>query len=225
MRASNPLRSRGVTAFILATSMAVAACAPGSVGIPNSLGTPDFDFTGTVYDKSTMQPIEGAYVVAIYHEDAGPPPAYKTWCVKTLGMYTGKDGKFHFPVTRIDGRSPMMASAIKTGYYRAGFDVTSREVWQRQDASTYSNRNIYLAPQVPSNPQYPLDSGEEFCPQAKTAKDAEAGLHFLRLQVEELKRIGAPSSVVTGAKELVESREIRSRAAVGSSRVPEKERP
>jgi len=178
--------------------------------IVDAKGSPSFDFTGTVYDKSTMKPIEGAYVVAIYHADAGPPPAYKTWCVKTLGTYTDKEGKFRFPITRLDGHSPMMASAIKQGYYRAGFDVPSREVWQRQDATTYSNRNLYLMPQDYSSPSFQLDSGEEFCPQARSREDAAAGLLFLNMQLEELKRIGAPEDVVDGAEYFVVHRKIRS---------------
>jgi len=205
-------RSAGQIVAAIVAAAALPSCVAVNEALVDAKGKPDFAFTGIVYDKSTMQPIEGAYVVAIYHADAGPPPAYKTWCVKTLGMYTGKDGKFSFPVTRNDGRSPMMASAIKTGYYRAGFDVPRREAWQKQDAATYSNRNIYLLRQDKLQLSFQLGSGEEYCPQALTAEDASAGLTFLQKELEELKRIGAPSDVISAAEYFVNSREGRSQS-------------
>ena len=65
----------------------------------------------------TKQPIEGAYVVAIYREQVVSMAAMNSWCVKTRGMYTGKDGKFRFPVENLKGNSPLYAGAIKPGYY------------------------------------------------------------------------------------------------------------
>lgn len=185
----------------------------GSGGAPLSYRKVDFEYTGTVFDAVTKQPIEGAYVFASYREDVGPEPAYKSRCVKTRGMYTGKDGKYHFPIDKLDGQSPWLTSAIKPGYYFRSFDVPTREAWRKQDASTYSNMHVYLIPQDPAKPSFLIGSGEEHCYAARTKEDAAAAAKFLKLEVQELIRYGASEQVVRAGNAMIKSLESLPSAA------------
>jgi hypothetical protein len=90
----------------------VANCAS-----PGMFGKIDFELTGAVLDNETKQPIEGAYVVAVYKKRVAGPAAIFSYCFKTKGMYTAQDGRFHFPVEKLDGYSPYSVDAIKTGFF------------------------------------------------------------------------------------------------------------
>ena len=189
----------------------LAGCAIAGGGASPANGKVDFEFTGTVYDAVTKQPIEGAYVFASYREDVGPPPAYKSWCVKTKGMYTGKDGKYHFPIEKLDAQSPFLTSAIKPGYYLGARSTPTPEVWKRQDASSYSDRNIQLIPQDPAKPSYLIGLDEEFCNHAKSKEDAAAGAQFLRIELEELVKYGAGQQAIEATRRMIKRLEsIRS---------------
>lgn len=190
------------TALLLTTAIATGS-AFGAGGNPLSFGKPDFEFTGTVYDNATKQPIEGAYVVAIYREQVVSMAAMNSWCVKTRGMYTGKDGKFHFPVENLKGNSPLYAGAIKPGYFNGPWEFPAEQVWKRQGKEAYSNRDIFLNPQDPKNPKFAFGTGEEFCSQAKLKPDAAAGANFLRLQLQEYQRLGVRGSGIDAVTRMI----------------------
>ncbi len=182
---------RRAAALLLAG--ALAGCAGAG-------GRPDFEFTGTVYDAVTKQPIEGAYVFASDREEIG----VTSRCYKTRGMYTGKDGKYHFPIDKLDGNHPWLTSAIKPGYYFGRFDVPKPEVWKWQDASSYADRNIYLIPQDPAKPNFRIGTGEEFCTGAHSKADAAAGARFLRMELDEYIRYGAGEQQVEAKKYMID---------------------
>ena len=50
---------------------------------------------------------------------------------KTKGMVTGKDGKFSFPLDRLDGVSPAQVFAIKADHYYRGFESVPTEEERR----------------------------------------------------------------------------------------------
>src|SRR5450759_1147278 len=107
----SPKAKRWIIAGIALASV-VAYCAP-----PGTFRGIDFEFTGNVRDKETKEPLEGAYVVAIYYIREASAGVGSFNCQKTKGMYTGKDGKFHFPIEKLNNLSPGEVTAIKPGYY------------------------------------------------------------------------------------------------------------
>ena len=195
-------RSAGMTLRLgtLLLCGAIAACAGASGGSPSSLGKIDFEFTGTVYDAVTKQPIEGVYVFASYREPVG----VNSRCYKTRGMYTGKDGKYRFPIEKLDGYSPWFTSAIKPGYFFGSFDTPKRDVWNRQDASSYADRNLYLIPQDPAKPNPRIGSGEEYCFAARTREDAAAGVAFLKIEIGERRKYGATPEAIAAMQDMIE---------------------
>jgi hypothetical protein len=164
----------------------------------------DFELTGTVLDSVTKQPIEGAYVFASYREDDGPPPSFKSWCARTRGMYTSKDGKYRFPVEKLGGQNPYITSAIKPGYFRGRTVYPEPEVVKKQDAKAYSGRDLYLIPQDPAKPDFHFGSGDEFCSHARTRDDAAAGVEFLRIELAEFIRLGAPAQGIDATRAIIE---------------------
>jgi hypothetical protein len=167
----------------------------------------DYELTGAVYDAATKQPLEGAYVIAGYRVHVSGPAADTTWCVKTRGMYTGKDGKFHFQIEKLDTLSPMLASAIKPGYFRGRFVFPERDVWKKQDARAYAGHDIFLNPQDSAKPQFLYGSGDEYCHHAATLDDAAAGIEFMKIQLGELVRLGASPRGIDAVKKMIQDLE------------------
>lgn len=172
---------------IVASVLPVNADASG--GNPLSFGKPDFDLTGTVYDATTKQPIDGAYVVALYYKSIVGMAAMDLWCIKTKGMYTGKDGKFRFAVEKLDGNSPREVAAIKPGYYSGREVFPPADVWKKQTREAYTGRDTPLIPQDPEKPERWYGTGDVFCEHAKSREDAAAGIHFLQIRLSEEKRL------------------------------------
>ncbi len=184
-----------------------ASTSYGAGGNPLTFGKPDFDFTGTVYDSTTKQPIEGAYVVALYYKSIVGMAALDLWCIKTKGMYTGKDGKFRFAVEKLDGNSPREVTAIKSGYYSGREAFPLPDVWKKQGKEAYTDRDTPLIPQHPENAQRFFGQKDVFCHHAKFREDAAAGIEFLRLRLAEEQRLGFPAQVIESTRDLVSALE------------------
>lgn len=163
-----------------------------------------FELTGTVLDTNTKQPIEGAYVVASYREVVVGEAVATSWCVKTKGMYTEKDGRFHFPVEKLDGYSPFIVSAVRSGYHRGPAEPVKREVWRKQNAASYSGRVVYLTAQNPASPDFHFGEGDEFCNRAPTKEAAAAGVEFLKITLQERIKYKAPQQNIDGNREVIE---------------------
>jgi hypothetical protein len=170
-----PVLARLVVATALAVSLSatlVDAAAP-------------LQLKGTVYDADTKQPLDGAYVIASYLIARVGPPGVAIWCVKTRGMYTAADGRFFFPVEKLDGRSPSTVSAIKPGYFLDHATRPKSEVWQRQDEAAYSEHDIFLRRQDDKKPDFHFGMGDEDCDHPETADDAAAAVQFLRIERDQ----------------------------------------
>ena len=182
----------------LATGATLAYCTP-----PGTFRTIDFEMTGTVWDHDSKQPIEGAYVMAIY-EEAGCALGVgcKSWCVKTKGMYTGKDGTFHFPVEKLDSFSPSEVTAIKPGYFLKRIVFHSSKVQHAQGKENYTGRDVILAKQDPQNPDWHLGNSE--CGRPFSREAVEANIEFLKIETEEYVRLGRSQNVIDGNQRAIE---------------------
>lgn len=179
----------------------------GMLGAPDAMSAGPrnigFELTGTVLDVTTKQPIEGAYVIASYFEVFTGDVRHRSWCLKTNGMRTGKDGRFHFPVEKLDGNSPGSLSAIKSDYRYAPAAPVNRDVWRKQSAASYADRILYLAAQDPAKPDFHFGLGEEFCEHATTREAAAASLEFFKISLQEKIKYGAPEHNIEGNRDLI----------------------
>jgi hypothetical protein len=166
---------------------------------------PALDITGTVIDAETKQPIDRAYVLASYKVVRSGLATTKSFCVKTLGMYTGPDGKYRFPVERLDGVSPLSTNAIKPGYYLDRFDIPDLATWRRQGPDLYANRNIYLKKQDPAHPIFRFGDTEENCDEAANADALAPALRFIETELAEEKRLGASKQGIEAHEDLIRS--------------------
>lgn len=200
------MREKALGALMAAAMFAASLQSGGAAaagGNPLSFGKPDFDLTGTVYDETTKQPIEGAYVVAIFYKAVVGLGGSDTWCVKTKGMYTGKDGKFRFAIEKLDGRSPGEVTAIKPGYY-SGREVFPRpEVWEKQGREAYTGRDTPLIPQDPAKPEWQYGTMDVFCSRAESREDAAAGIEFLRILLGEKKRLNFRLDAIESTSDMI----------------------
>ena len=164
-----------LTAIAL-SSAALVSCAKSDA--PERI---DFEFTGQVLDKETNLPIEGAYAIAIYKAVVVASGGVASHCVKTKGMYTGKDGKFHFPVEKRDGYNPWMVEALKVDYSYWTTGIKPDRILRLQQADAYADRNVYMVKQDPNSPRY-FGGGDVYCTHAKNKEDAAASVEYYKIE-------------------------------------------
>ena len=174
---------------------AVAYCAP-----PGTFRKIDFEFTGTVRDGNTKEPIEGAYVVVLYYGSAASPATVATFCTKTKGMYTGKDGTFRFPVEKLNNLSPGDVMAIKPGYFDNNRVIPSASLQRAQTAETYTGRDVILTKQNPASPTLRFGETEVRCERANSRDDVEASIQFLKIKLAECLRLNASTQGIDAIK-------------------------
>jgi hypothetical protein len=163
------------------------------------------ELTGLVLDTETKRPLEGAYVIAIYEENLRNEAISVHRCVKLKGMFTGPDGRFHFPVEKLDGESPSAAVAIKPDYYldRLGGEPDP-EAWKRQTGESYHGRLVYLKKQDPSKPELlNFTVGTAACDHARKRDDVAAGVQYLSIAQGELKKYGAKQERIDGLASII----------------------
>ncbi len=145
---------------------------------------------GVVVDAATGQPIEGAYVLATYNDSGGAWMGHSaSWCIRTAGMYTGKDGRFSFP----SGGKLRLNQPLRL-VFRGAFNHTPEIAvikpdyffgnWDYDDLSKYP-----LVKQDPAKPIYQYGTGGG-CRAPESREAAEASITFLQLEKEELIRTG-----------------------------------
>jgi hypothetical protein len=154
----------------------------------------DFEFTGTVFDKDTNQPLEGAYAIAIYKEIVAGAAGVASHCVRTKGMYTAKDGKFHFPVEKRDGYNPFDVEVIHPDYIAGGADIKPDAIHLRQGAEAYAERNAYMSKQDPSAPR--IRGGSVECFYAKNKADVAATIEYLKIKKAVYKKYGIRKEIL-----------------------------
>jgi hypothetical protein len=166
--------------LLIVVAIAVSVVASCGMADTNSI---DFAFEGRVLDADTKQPIEGAYALAVYETVELGMAASARNCVKTKGMTTGRDGKFSFPIDRLDGNSPAGVYAIKPDYYFSHTARVSTEIWKKNNVQTYSNRDVYLRKQNPAKPEF--QHGFSHCRRPESRQAAEAAITFLEIELKE----------------------------------------
>ena len=189
-----------------------AYCAP-----PGKFGKPSMDITGIVYDQDTMQPLEGAYVLAVYEESAVGMAGSGNWCVKTKGMYTGKDGSYHFPVEKLDNRSPANVFAIKPDYYLFDRVIPEPDEQRWQTKGTYSNRHVYLKKQDKAKPSFRHGFGG--CQRPESMQAIEAAVTFLEIEGNESQKYGGNAAWYKESIELTRKMAAAEEAARNKKRL------
>ena len=179
-----------IVTAITAMSITLAYCSP-----LDWFRKIDFELTGTVIDVDTKLPIEGAYAMAIYKVIDSDFFVSATYCIKTNGMYTGKDGKFHFPIDKLDGWSPVEVTAIKPGYF-----LKDQVPWQKvkSERERYTGRDVYLQKQNPEKPDFHL--GGDFCARPKFREDVEANIEYYKIEINEHIRLGGSENGIDSDK-------------------------
>jgi hypothetical protein len=163
----------------------------------------DFELTGQVLDFDTKQPIEGAYVIADYQKvDLGFGGTAR-YCVKTKGMYTGKDGQFHFPIDKLDGNSPYLVHAIKPDYFLRDWVNHLPKVQEAQGKEAYTNRHIYLKRQDAAKPEFRY--GFRDCRRPESSEAIEAAVQYMQIEIDEETKYGKDIRSVNAARELMQS--------------------
>jgi hypothetical protein len=179
----------------------LAYCAPADWF---GLRKPNFELTGQVLDFDTKQPIEGAYVLAVYQTISSAWLVGSSLnCVKTKGMYSGKDGHFHFPVEKLDQMSPGELHAIKPDYFLHKRAEVSDADFKAQNKSAYSNRHVYLKKQDPAKPDFQY--GFRYCQRPESGEAIEAALIFMGMKVEEETKFAKDERSINAVRELMQS--------------------
>ncbi len=193
--------SRRLGLGLLVLMLATAASCDGPRNQPA-----DFPFTGTVFDDDTKEPIEGAFAIAVYEIVRSGLAATARRCVKTKGMFTGKDGRFSFPVEKRDGNSPSRVLAIKTGFYDYRGTQVPPDVYRKQTREAYTDRHIYLKKQDPKDPKYVY--GFSRCEEPESEAAIEAAVKFMEIKIAEGKRLGLPTWQTGATEDLIKTMKL-----------------
>lgn len=194
---------RWIIATVALASM-VAYCAP-----PGTFRRIDFELTGRVLDKETGEPLEGAYVVAVYLVREYGIAVISEQCKKTKGTYSGKDGTYRLPVDKLDGLSPQDVTAIRPGYYGQSRVIPSIQLQHAQTRETYSNRDIYLTKQDLEKPNFSYGDLQEDCSHAEYRDDVEASVKFGKIALAEVERLGGEPWLIENIKRRIGRLEAR----------------
>ena len=115
-------------------------------------------------------------------------------------MFTGKDGKFHFPIERLDGMSPHDVTAIKPGYYGNKREFGDPLEQRARTPAAYTNRDHYLVKQDPQKPNFRYGEGQEGCTHAESREAIEPSIQFLKIELGEVTRLGAEARRVAAVE-------------------------
>ena len=168
---------------------------------------------GTVMDEETKQPIEGAYVMAIYIEVDSGIAAKAIYCVKTKGMMTGKDGTFVFPIEKSDGHSPNQVTAIKPGYFLKLSAFSHYTMW---NWGNESGRDISLQKQNPEKPEFWGISNA--CERPKSHADVVANIEYFNILLPEYIKYGVKKESIEAVREIIQMLEKKPTAMPKSSK-------
>jgi hypothetical protein len=135
---------------------------------------------GVVLDSATNEPVAGVYVLAMYTESGGVMFGHNSrWCVRSLGLTTGEDGKFSFP-----GES---SASPKVLVFKEGF---------HEDRRFPSRDPVYARWHEPKGTRFetirlaPVDAkganrAWRTCERPEFYEDAIANLRYLELVAKE----------------------------------------
>ena len=195
---SSTQKSRRWIIIVAALVSVVAYCAP-----PGTFRRIDFDYTGTVRDKDTNEPIEGAYVVGMYFVSKSNMAASVFQCKKTIGTYSDRKGAYRLPIEKLNGLNPGDISAIKPGYFGNELVIPTRELQRSLSKEAFSNRDVFLRKQDPAKPEFRYGHPEVGCMFAETREDVSASIKFAEIELKELERLEAGSRLLSIAKEQI----------------------
>ena len=184
--------------IIIAAALAsvVAYCAPPGTFLP--IG---FDYTGTVRDKDTNEPIEGAYVVGMYFVSKSNMAASVFQCKKTIGTYSDKNGVYHLPIEKLDNLNPHFVAVIKPGYFddQQVFPIGKKRFALTKEA--FSNLDVFLRKQDPAKPEFIYGNSEVGCIFAEKREDVAASAKFVEIELSEVERWGGETWRIRDLKE------------------------
>lgn len=185
-------------ATIVLICSALMSCAPSE-----NAELIDFELTGRVLDKETNQPIEGAYSIAIYKRVVASSAGVASHCVKTKGMYTGKDGKFRFPVEKQDGYSPWNVEAITVDHSYWTTDIKPDRIHHLQKAEAYTDRNVYMVKLDPKSPDFGGGT-DVYCVHAKNKEDAAASVEYYKVKKMQYVKYNRGQATLDGIDESIQ---------------------
>jgi hypothetical protein len=152
---------------------------------------PPLEVTGIVIERGSGKPLEGVWVLVPYHEVRTDHILIsKQDCVRTRGMMTGPDGKFHFPIEKGGVAGPLNVSGIAPGYYTYTVQLPSQDIVKSRDPKAYSNWTVLMEKQDPTHPKY-VTNLDAFCHWAKHPQDTEAADVYLEVELQEAKKYGS----------------------------------
>lgn len=186
--------SRGIkTLAVVAIALAGNAMGDG----PNR----SMDVAGVVIDEKGGKPLEGAWVLLSIHELRSSGLVASSHCIKTTGMYTGADGAFRFTV---DPSVTIGAvTAIKPGYHSYKTDQPTRDQWNARDKRAFGSFLISLQEKDPIHPQWEANP-DAYCDGAKASGDVAASDTYLKIQIEDEKKLSGNSKRVRALQDIMD---------------------
>jgi hypothetical protein len=103
-------------------------------------------------------------------------------------MVSDKEGRFHFPVERLDSNSPRIVHAIKPDYFLQTWKLPQGKSVQEQNKETYSNWHVYLKKQDPAKPEFLYRFNR--CERPESSEAIEAAVQFTNIVISEQIKYG-----------------------------------
>jgi hypothetical protein len=175
---------------------ALLACA-GDISAGDFFWKKKSDYQGTVRDMTTGLPLEGVYVLAVYYGGGGSMFGHSaTWCVKTRGAYSGKDGSFRLP--REPEGNPGVYP-IKIGYLKNS-QATSKAREKAGGEAVGPPYDVEMEPQVPGK-----GKTSQFiqCERPKSRADAADNVKYLKILTEEFNLYKPGSNFIESLEESI----------------------
>ncbi len=143
----------------------------------------DVEISGSVIDRDSKKPVNGAYVFVVYGAPSKNPNYLYDHCVKVKGTYVDENGAFRLAQEKLDDMILGYVQVVAPDYYRGGSSAMSKgmviEMIKRDISDDFNGDSVKR--DLHGDERTLLNKSKLDCWRATTREDAAAAIPALEI--------------------------------------------